>query len=125
MKKLISIILVVLMITIFSACKLFENNENSTSWATEKACAEVKSDVYNTYGEIPRVSGNLIYANEPHYIIAVKYELPEFDWKGSAACHIYGYSESNCHLSGMTKEMAYNYDYKAHLDELKAMWALS
>ena len=32
-----------------------------TSWAVDKACAEVKSEVYNDYGEVPRVSGELIY----------------------------------------------------------------
>lgn len=32
-----------------------------TSWAVDAACAKVKSEVYSDYGDIPRVSGELIY----------------------------------------------------------------
>lgn len=95
-----------------------------TSWAVDKACAEVKSEVYNDYGEIPRVSGELIYKDGQNYIVVVKYEIPGWDWEASCACLVYGYRESNCFVSRMTTEMSYDYNYKASLDELKALWAL-
>ena len=95
-----------------------------TSWAVDKACAEVKSEVYNDYGEVPRVSGELIYKDGENYIIVVKYEVPGWKWEASCACLVYGYRESNCFVSRMTTEMSYDYNYKANLDELKALWAL-
>lgn len=94
------------------------------SWAVKEACSEVKSDVYNTYGEIAHVSGDLIYRDGQHHIIAVKYSIPEFDWQASCACLVYGYRESNCSVTRMTNEMSYDYNYKANLEDLKALWAL-
>lgn len=95
-----------------------------TSWAVECACTKVKSEVYKDYGEVPEVSGELIYKDEQDYIVVVKYELPEFGWEASVACHVFGFRESNCYVSGMTKEYSYNFDYKDDLDELKALWEL-
>lgn len=95
-----------------------------TSWAVDKACAEVKSEIYNEYREVPQVSGKIVYKDGENYIVAVKYEVPGWKHQASCACLVYGYRESNCSVSRMTTEMSYNYNYKANLNELKALWAL-
>ena len=115
--------LIVVVILVIWGVRYF-GSKIDTSWAVDKACAEVKIEVYNDYGEVPRVSGELIYKDEQNYIVAVKYEVPGWDWEASCACLVYGYRESNCFVSRMTTEMSYNYNYKANLDELKALWAL-
>lgn len=96
----------------------------NTSWATDKACAAVKSEVYSQYGEIPRVTGEIVYRKGEHYIVAVKYELPDLGWKASCACLIYGYRKSNCVVSGMTNELPYSCNYDSRVDELKVLWGL-
>lgn len=93
-----------------------------TSWVVETAVAEVKSDVYKTYGEIPIVEGRILYNNDQRYVVLAKYRLPEFGWEGSCACYVYGYREGNAFVSGMTNEMAYEYPYNT--EELKALWGI-
>lgn len=93
-----------------------------TSWVVDAAVAEVKSDVYSQYGEIPSMSGELIYKNGQDYIVIVKYTLPEWKWKASCACHVYGYRKSNVSVMGMTNELGY--DYKYGTEELKALWGI-
>ena len=95
-----------------------------TSWVVDAAVAEVKSDVYRDYGEIPSLNGRIIYQDKQNYIVAVTYRIPEYSWKASCACRVYGYREDNVSVIGMTSEMPYDYDYRAHLEELKAMWGL-
>lgn len=92
------------------------------SWAVDKACTEVKSEVYQTYGEIPSLTGSVLYNKDQHYIVLVKYRVSGWDWEASRVCHIYGYGEDNCHLNNMTKELAYDYSY--NIEELKALWAI-
>ena len=93
-----------------------------TSWVVDAACAEVKSQVYSDYGEVPRVSGNILYKNGQHYIVITTYRLSEFDWEGKIACHVYGYRKSNCYVTGMTNEMPENYHFNT--EELKALWGI-
>ena len=94
------------------------------SWAEDLACKEVKSDIYSSYGEIPNLNGELIYQDGQYYVVIVKYDIPNWNWQGSCACLIYGYSEDNCFLYGMTNELSYDYDYRANLEDLKALWKL-
>ena len=96
----------------------------NTSWVVDEACTKAKSNVYQSYGEIPRISGQIIYQNQQNYIVAVKYSLPDGGWKASCACHVYGYRESNVVVLGTTNEMSYDYNYKASVEELKALWAI-
>lgn len=103
---------------------LYFGSKMDTSWAIDKACTEVKSDVYQNYGEIPKISGNIIYHEEQKYIVVVKYEIPRLGWKASCACLVYGYREDNCYVTNMTAEMSYNYNYEDNLEQLKALWAL-
>lgn len=92
------------------------------SWVVDAAIREVKSNVYNDYGEIPNIRGNVIYKSGQHYIVIVKYSLPELDWKGSCACHVYGYRKGNVFVNGMTNELPGDYEYNT--EELKAMWGI-
>ena len=117
------IILVLLIISVIRFCSSAVGTKNDTSWAVDAACKKVKSVVYKDYGEIPDVSGKLIYKDGEHYIVAVRYEIPDW-WDGSRACLVYGYEESNCFVEHVTTDMSYDCDYKARLDELKALWAL-
>lgn len=94
----------------------------NTSWVVDAACTEVKSQVYSDYGEVPSVSGSILYKNGQDYIVVVSYSLREIDWEGKVACHVYGYRESNCHVTGMTQEMAKG--YKFNTEELKALWGI-
>lgn len=98
--------------------------KTGTPWAINKACLEVKSEVYRGWGEIPTVSGEQIYQHDAYYIVAVKYELPKAGWEASYACLVYGHSEKGASVLYMTTEKAYDYDYEAKLEELKALWAL-
>ena len=107
-----------------AAGKASAASKAGTPWAINKACLEVKSDVYQDWSEIPTVSGEQIYHNGANYIVAVKYKLPKSGLGGSCACLVYGYSEDNCFVSHMTTERAYDFDYEAKLEELKALWAL-
>lgn len=97
----------------------------STSWTVDEACNEVKSKVYNEYGVIPQVSGELIYKDRPNYIVVVRYEIPEWDYKASRACVVFGFRKNSGFVKGMTSEMSYNFDYEANLDEIKALWSLN
>ena len=94
----------------------------NTSWVVDAACTEVKSQVYSDYGEVPSVSGSILYKNGQDYIVIVSYSLREFDWDGKVACHVYGYRKSNCYVTGMTQEMSKN--YKFNTEELKALWGI-
>lgn len=96
----------------------------NTSWAVDEACREVKSEVYSDYGEIPQVSGELIYKDGEKHVVVVKYKIPGWSWEASCACLVYGYREGNCDVTKMTTEMPYNYNYKTNLNELKARWSL-
>ena len=94
----------------------------NTSWVVDAACTEVKSQVYSDYGEIPSVSGSILYKNGQDYIVVVSYDLREIDWEGKIACHVYGYRKSNCYVTGMTREMPD--DYRFNIEELKALWSI-
>ena len=124
--SILKVIVIVVLISIPMIRMLIYNYgpRMDTSWVVKDTCTEMKSEVYNEYGEIPNISGKIIYENHPDYIVVVKYTLPEWGWEGSRACHVYGYREDICHVSGKTREMPYDYDYVSMLDELKAMWAL-
>lgn len=95
-----------------------------SSWAEDIACKEIKSDIYVDYGYIANVSGELIYQDDHNYVVVVRYEIPNWGWEGSCACLVHGYSVDNCFVNGKTTEMPYEYDYRANLDELKALWKL-
>lgn len=118
------IVLLVCIVVVVIGIVKYITPKFSTEWAVDKACAEVKSEVYKDYGEVPRVSGEFIYRDGENYIIAVTYTVPSLDWEASCACLIYGYREDNCHLKRMTNELPHDYDYKDNLEELKALWAL-
>lgn len=126
-----SFVIVCLIIVIggFITSKIDFNDENTyivrtNLWAVEAACKEVKSDFYSSYAAIPEVDGELIYQDDQNYVVAVRYQVPEWGVKASCACLIYGYGEDNCFLYGMTNEMTYDYNYKENLEELKALWKL-
>lgn len=120
--SLVYILVVLILLVSWGAHKL--GPKINKSWAIEVACTEVTSAVYNEFGEIPEVSGKLIYHDDADYIVAVNYMVPAWGLEGSRACHVYGYRENNCFVSGMTKDMSYGYDFSPRLNELKAMWAL-
>ena len=94
----------------------------NTSWVVDAACTEVKSQVYSDYGEVPSVSGSILYKNGQDYIVIVSYNLREIDWEGKVACHVYGYRKSNCYVTGMTQELSKGYSFNT--EELKALWGL-
>lgn len=119
--KWLTMILVVFLVT---RCIYYCAPKLNTSWAVDEACDEVKSQVYRDYGEIPKMSGKLIYKKGQHHIVVVKYEIPKWEIEWSRACLVYGYRESNCFVSKMTTENTADYDYKSKLEELKALWSL-
>lgn len=96
----------------------------NTSWVVDEACTKIKSEVYNDWGEVAQVSGEVIYKKGQDYIVAVQYKLQGSSFQGSYACHVYGYRKNNCYVSSLTTEMPYAYDYEDHIDELKALWEL-
>lgn len=99
----------------------------------DAACKKIKSEVYSTYHEIPNVSGELIYkvgdkdSETYDYIVVVRYETPK-GWIGSYACLVWGFGSNDSNpyvrVQSWTKEKSYDFDYKAVLDELKALWEL-
>jgi len=94
------------------------------SWQVDAACLEVKSEVYDNYNEIPELDGEIIYKNEYDYIVVVRYILKDSGIKGSYACHIWGIREGSSHLSGMTTELPYDYDYSNDIEKLKATFKI-
>ena len=115
-------IIVLIAISVFLGYK-YVLPKIDTSWVVDVACTEVKSQVYSKYGEIPSVSGNILYENGQDYIVVVSYNLREIDWEGKVACHVYGYRKSNCYVTGMTQEMSKG--YKFNTEELKALWGIN
>lgn len=95
-----------------------------SSWIIDEAYSGVKKIVYENYGEIPEMTGKLIYKEDNHYIVAIKYEIPKWNWKASVACHIVGTNRKNCSVYGITKEQDYNTNYDARVEELKALWGI-
>ena len=116
---------VYLIYTIASAGIHYFGPKVNKSWVTDVACTEVKSEVYKDFGEVPIVSGKILYQNDNHYIVAVNYQFQNEKWSGSVACHVIGYRESNCFVSGMTNDFDFDYDFSSRLDELKALWAIA
>ena len=94
----------------------------SKDWAVKEACKEVKAQLLEDYGEIATTQGSILYSNDQDYIVVVRYELPELNWKGSVACYVYGYSADNCHVKRITKEMSYDYAYDK--EYMKTFWAI-
>lgn len=115
-----SIILLVVVLVFFGYKYVWP--KVNTSWVVDAACTEVKSQVYSDYGEVPSVSGSILYKNGQDYIVVVSYSLREFDWEGKVACHVYGFRKSNCYVTGMTQEMSKG--YKFNTEELKALWGI-
>jgi len=114
--------LVFLIAVIIFFCYKFIGPKINTSWVVDKACAEVRSQIYSDYGEIPSVSGKIVYKDGHEYIVVVSYDLHEINWEGKIACYVYGYRKSNCYVKGMTQEMPRNYKFKT--EELKALWRI-
>lgn len=116
----IALVIVVLFICykIFMAVAPIVN----TSYVIDTACTEIKREVYNSYGEIPHVQGEILYQNRPYYIVKVTYILDDTRIKGSYACRILAYRKSNSTCMSYTYEMPYTYDY--NIEELKTMWGI-
>lgn len=98
----------------------------TASWVIDAACIKAKSEIYETHGVVPSVSGELIYKNDYDHIVVVTFGFPDLDLKqvGSHACYMHGRGKGTYVLHGMTNQLPYDYDYDSHLEELKALWAL-
>ena len=111
-----------LLLLIFAVRQLLRPH---SSWAEETACAKIKSVVYNTYGEIPECTAQILAkSGKRRYLVAVRYHLPNLDWRGSHVCLVFGVDADTSYVERMTTELSYDYDYEQHLDELKALWDL-
>lgn len=75
-------IIFLIVVLVFCGYKYVWSKVN-TSWVVDAACTEVKSLVYSDYGEVPSVSGSILYQNVQDYIVVVSYSLGEFDWDGN------------------------------------------
>ena len=93
-------------------------------WLIRLFGPKVKSTGYNAYGEIPEWQGEVIYHDGDDYIVVVRYVFPELDWRTSCACHVKAYDKGLISVVGMTQEYGYDLDYRARLEELRALWAL-
>ena len=119
-KKIIALLLVVVGIAFIIFNRI--SSKPDTSMIVDEARTEVKSEVYQAWGEVPTsLSGKIIYSNDKDYIVVVKYGFDGLDEVGSHACHIHVYGNDAC-LNGMTQELAYDYPY--NVEELKALWAI-
>ena len=109
-------LVLLLALAIYWLIRLFGPNV-STRAVVAAACAKVKSTGYNAYGEV-------IYHDGDDYIVVVRYVFPELDWRTSCACHVKAYDKGLISVVGMTQEYGYDLDYRARLEELRALWAL-
>lgn len=107
------------------AFAIFRLLRPNPSWVEETACAKITSVVYKTYGEIPDCTAQILaQSGKRRYLVAVRFHLPDLDWRGSHACLVYGVDSDTSYVERMTTEMSYDYDYAQHLAELKALWGL-
>ena len=116
-------LVLLLALAIYWLIRLFGSNV-STRAVVGAACAKVTSTGYSAYGEIPECQGEVIYHDGNDYIVAVRYFFPELDWRTSCACHVKAYDKDLISVVGMTQEYGYDLDYRARLEELRALWEL-
>lgn len=116
-------LVLLLALAIYWLIRLFGPNV-STRAVVAAACAKVKSTGYNAYGESPECQGEVIYYDGDDYIVVVRYVFPELDWRTSCACHVKAYDKDLISVVGMTQEYGYDLDYRARLEELRALWEL-
>lgn len=91
----------------------------------EKICQEaeieIKTEVYESYGEIPVLSSEMLYSvkegRAKDSIVVVKYQLKDKVFEGSFAVHIHS-GINDTFFRSSTNEQAYDYDYSEVLDEL-------
>ncbi len=116
-KKILLIISIVLLIGV-----LFSDFGGiGGSGAKESAEKSVKQIVYTNWGIIPTdLKSSVIYKSGKERLIEVRFKLDSNDWAGS--CCVYTNGDIT---AGSTKLMSADYDFEEHIEECKALFALS
>ncbi len=95
------------------------NDNQKEKRAIATACAEVKSQILQSYGVTPTVKGSVLYDNGSDYIVIVKYTTRLGD-SGSIGCYVHGNKQQ--FIYSTLKRMSYNYSYD--VEELKTLWKI-
>ena len=119
---LVRIVLGVICFVIASgAISLVTSGGHTEREAITEAETAVKSYVYRDLGGVPdRLSSKVIYKNsDSAMLVAVDFALDSGDWMGSYCVYVkYGA------VISATSMMGAEYDFKSHLEEVKALFAV-
>lgn len=122
-KKILFYVIILIAFFAFFNIKNTVAEAEKESWAVDEACMEVKSRLYAASGEIPNVSGKVLYENGQDCIVIVSFDFPELNWENSKACHVvYGHRKETCYTSHILD--APSSDYEFDVEELKVLWKI-